>query len=125
MSIVGKILAETQFTETIDDLPFVLRIVTAEMAASVIGNKTLGLMRAGTGSKELPKEETLRITKGYLDICMVSPKFGSESSAETDTISFDDLGSLPDKILTAVFKKSGFESLGKSNDSCEDTEAGS
>ena len=125
MSIVEKIIDETQFVEEIDGLDFVLRKVTAETAATVIGNKVLGMMRGGASSGELPKEETLRITKGYLEVCMVSPKFGEESNAKTDTISFNDLGSFPNKILMAVFRESGFEGLGKNNGSSEDTEAGS
>lgn len=117
MSIVGKILAETQFTEEIDGLPFVLRKVTAEIAAQVIGSKVLGLMRGGVSAKELPPEETIRITEGYLERCMISPKFGIKSSVEDDTVCLDDLVGFHEKILIAIFEKSGFDKLGKSDNS--------
>jgi len=51
MSVVQQIIDQTQFEETIDGLNFKLRLVTAEAAASVLGNKVLGLMRAGTSSR--------------------------------------------------------------------------
>lgn len=125
MSIVGKIVDKTQFTEEIDGLPFILRLITAEQAAVVIGNKMLGLMRAGTTSKDLPQEETIRITKGYLKACMVSPKFDETTDAESDQICLDDLGEYANKVLSIVFERSGFDQLGKSNGSSEDTEGGS
>jgi len=123
MNVVEQIIDKTQFTEVIDDLDFRLRIVTAETAAKVIGNKTLGLMRAGGESKELPPQETARICQGYLEFCMVSPKLGQVSDPEKDTICLEDLGKYAEKILMAIFKRSGFETLGNSAGSSEATGA--
>lgn len=123
MSVVDQIIEKTQFTETIDGLEFRLRLITAEIAARVIGNKVLGLMRAGTSSREVPKAEVERITREYLELCMVSPKLGTVSSPGNDVISLEDLGLYGEKILLVVFERSGFEGLGNLASSSEATEA--
>ena len=122
MSIVGQIVSEIQFTEDIKGLPFVLRKISAETAFTVIGSKTLGLLRSGKApAKEIASEESIRITVGYLTACMVSPRLGPKTEVEKDTVSLEDLGEFSSLILSAVFKRSGFEELGKSKVSSEDT----
>lgn len=121
MNVIDQIIDRTQFTEEIDGLPFRLRTITAEVAQRVIGNKVLGLMRAGSGTKEVSQEDAMRISKGYLEICMVSPKLAETSDADKDEISLADLGAFADKVLLAVFKRSGFESLGNFQSSSEGT----
>jgi hypothetical protein len=123
MSVVDQIIDRAQFVEVIDGLEFKLRIITAESATRVIGNKTLGLAKDSSRSNEITDAETIRITKGYLELCMVSPKLGTESSPEADVVCFEDLGVFADKILLLVFKRSGFETLGNSRSSSEDTQA--
>jgi hypothetical protein len=122
MNSVDKILEQTQFKETIDGVEFTLRLITAEMAAMVIGNKTLGMVSGGT-AKDIPQDEIMETVEGYLTACMVSPKMGY-TDPETDTISVDDLGTFAGKILSVVFERSGFERVGNSNGSSEDTEEG-
>jgi len=123
MNVVDQIIDKTQFTEEIDGLEFKLRIITAETAARVIGNKTLGLMRAGSTTGKMSEGETARISKGYLQQCMVSPKLADVSDPESDAICVEDLGDFAEKILMIVFKRSGFETLGNVKSSSEVTEA--
>jgi len=52
---------------------------------------------------------------------MVSPRLGPESSVDDDVISLEDLGLFGNKILMAVFRKSGFEDLGNLQSSSEAT----
>ena len=122
MSSVDKILDRTQFTEEIDGIGFVLRLITAQVAAQVINNRVLGLVASGkTPDAEMEPKRIAELTAGYLTACMVSPKIGEVSDPETDTIAITDLGDYGEKILTIVFERSGFESLGNSSNSSGDT----
>jgi len=125
MNTVEKILERTQFTEEIDGVEFTLRLITAEVAARVLGAKALGLVKASGGvPKELSEDAIMSTVTKYLEACMVSPKIGEVSDPETDTISMDDLGEFAGKILMIVFRKSGFEGVGNFNGSSEDTGEG-
>jgi hypothetical protein len=124
MNSVDKILEQTQYDVTIFGVPFKLRLITAEMAAQVIGNKTLGLVGGGASPENMPVDEIMDTVSGYLGMCMVSPRFGETSDPETDTISLLDLSKFAGEILSDVFKRSGFERVGNSNGSSEDTEEG-
>ena len=122
MNSVEQILKVTQFTEVIDGVEFTLRLITAEIAARVIGSKTLGLLGPESKSEDVIPGDALKLIEGYLQACMISPQLGETSDPEADTITLDDLGLFAGKILTVVFEKSGFERLGKSEGFSEDTE---
>jgi hypothetical protein len=124
MNSVEQILEKTQFSAVIDGVEFTLRLITAEVATMVIGSKVLGLVGPEIKTDEIADVDTLRMIEGYLGACMVSPKLGDASDPEKDTITVEDLGQYAGKILTIVFERSGFERVGNSDISSEDTEEG-
>lgn len=124
MNTVEQILERTQFTEKIDGVEFTLRLITAEIAARVIGSKTLGLLGPESKPETATAADVVKLTEGYLTACMVSPKLGAASDPESDTVSLDDLGEFATKIMNIVFEKSGFGNVENLEAPSEDTGEG-
>lgn len=125
MSELSKILEQVHFTETIDGVEFVLRKVSAEMSLTILGIKTLGIVRGAQSEKDIDDDTASGIMSEvmpkYLKAAMVSPKLGDVTNVEADTITVEDLGPFASKIFMVLFERSGYANLGNFPASSEDT----
>jgi len=129
LSTVRKVLRRSQFTLTLgkegdQDDPlrtYILRKLTGQLALKIVGTKTFGMVRGAIMEAEkkrsavpeyVPTEDeqneeklrTYQIMKCYLEVCMVSPRLGPESTAEADVVAFEDLGGDEEEIFAAILK---------------------
>lgn len=109
MSVVEQILAQSRVTIESGGIEFLMRKITAPIAVRVLGTKALGLVRGSMAdNKEIDDERGLKIMRGYLESCMISPAIGAVSDPDKDIVCFDDLGGMEPDLFTKLMKISGW-----------------
>ncbi len=123
-SVVQRILDRSQFVEEIDGAPFTLRKITAEMSLSIMGKRSLGLIRGAGAKGRLPEDEAVELANDlmpkFLKLGMVIPKLGDVTDPENEVICLEDLGGLARKVFDILFERSGYGKLGNFRGSFEE-----
>lgn len=110
---VEQILARSRVTLEVNGVPYVVRRITAPIAIKVQASKAFGLIRgameAEKGATRKPDPEAdLALAREYLAECMVSPKIGTATDPEHDTIEFADMDGDEFDLFAKLMEVSGY-----------------